>query len=310
MSEYVLSNLPYVVINSNKEIIDYSYNFESIWNELVRLNIKDIQEYIFEKLYNNKPIINFGSKIYFILADKSKELTIIYFIDITAITQYLEDYFDINSFFHELKNPLTVIDGVVQLLQREKLDSYLNKCISVINSETNRIKSLLDDFKSISKQQIFKNPFDVKEFIDELITSFNIAFPDINIKLEFDPNLDIINGDRNKLYSAFYNILKNACEAQKEGIVKLTAFIDPVVKYYDKHLDKGLLMARFNIIDYAGGINTEIREKIFNPFFTTKSKGHGLGLTIAKKIIESHNGKIDIKCINGLETTFSILLPL
>jgi two-component system sensor histidine kinase AtoS len=69
-------------------------------------------------------------------------------------------------------------------------------------------------------------------------------------------------------------------------------------------------MIKFNIVDHAGGINDKIRDRIFTPFFTTKSKGSGLGLSIAREIIEKHNGKLEFRTTPGIGTTFTILLPL
>ena len=69
-------------------------------------------------------------------------------------------------------------------------------------------------------------------------------------------------------------------------------------------------MVKFSIVDSAGGIGEEELSKIFTPFFSTKSKGYGLGLPIASEIIKKHKGRIDIKIIKNIGSTFAVLLPL
>jgi nitrogen-specific signal transduction histidine kinase len=247
---------------------------------------------------------------YFLVVDKENDDWIVSFIDISSISYKFEHYMDIDSFLHEIKNPLTVIDGVAQILRENNLDSYTSECIKILCSEINRIKTLLDELKLINQVVIDKEEIDIHKFIDEIIASLKILFSDIVFKIELDPTVKVIHGDRQKLFRAFYNIIKNACEAKKNSVIILSIFIESSIKYYDKFNNVYSNMVKFNITDLGGGINKEISEKVFTPFFSTKSKGFGLGLTIARQIIESHNGKIEFKSKSGIGTTFSVLLPL
>lgn len=301
---------PYVIIDKNKKIKNYSNNFEYIWNEFTKLNIRNLATFIMQKIELGEFIINLSASIFFLVVDKDNDEWIISFIDITNISYKLEHYIDIDSFLHEIKNPLTVIDGIMQLLTAKNLNDYTIKCIKIVISEINRIKALLDELKLVKQTILAKEVINLPEFIDELIASLKVIFPDIIFKVELDPSILRISGDRQKLFRAFYNIIKNACEARKNSVINLSIFIESSIKYYDKLNNMYSNMVKFNIRDLAGGISEVIREKIFTPFFSTKSKGFGLGLSISRHIIESHGGKIEFKSMNGIGTTFSILLPL
>lgn len=304
------SVFPFVVIDKNNTVINYSSNFEIIWNEFSKLNIKNIASFLLKKYENKEYILNTTSSIYFLKVLEGASDLEFYFIDVTSISYKLENYIDVNSFLHDLKNPLSIIDGVAQLLETKKLDNYLYKCISIIKNEVERIKRLLDDFKFITNLTIDLEDTSITLFINELISSLSILYPVINFKVYIDPFLDKIKIDKQKLYRAFYNIVKNACEARENGVITISAFIEPFIKYIDKKQKNYIKMIKFNIVDHAGGINDKIRDRIFTPFFTTKSKGSGLGLSIAREIIEKHNGKLEFRTTPGIGTTFTILLPL
>jgi nitrogen-specific signal transduction histidine kinase len=301
---------PFIIIDKNKKIIHYSHNFEFLWNEFTKINIRDVAAFLMQKIKNNEVIINLSSNVFYIIVDRDNENWIVSFIDITNISYQLEHYIDIDSFLHEINNPLTVINGIIQILSDKNLDEYTNECLRIISSELYRIKNLLDELKQMRKDSIIKEPIELTEFLDELISSLKIIFPSTIFKVELDPSIKNITGDRQKLFRAFYNIIKNACEAKKNSVINLSIFIESSVKYYDKFRNMYLNMVKFNISDFGGGINDSIREKIFTPFFSTKSKGLGLGLAISRQIIENHNGKIEFKSTKDIGTTFSVLLPL
>lgn len=301
---------PFIIIDKNNKIKNYSNNFENIWNDFIKLNIGNLADFIIEKIESGEFIVSLPANKYFLVVDKDREDVIVSFIDITNISYKFEHYMDIDSFLHEIKNPLAVIDGVAQILMENNLDSYTSECIKIVCSELDRIKTLLDELKLIKRGELFKEEIDIHKFIDEIIASLKILFSDIVFKVELDPSIKTIHGDKQKLFRAFYNIIKNACEAKKNSVIILSIFIESSIKYYDKFNNVYSNMVKFNIIDLGGGISKEIREKIFTPFFSTKSKGFGLGLSIARQIIESHNGKIEFKSVNGVGTTFSILLPI
>ena len=222
----------------------------------------------------------------------------------------LSDLLDIGSFQHEIRNPLTVIDGTAQIIQRKTDDEYINKCADIILKESNRIKGIMKNFHSINEMTIEKQPFHFLGLIEELIDSNRMHSPDINIRLHSITTLQNITADREKLFIALNNIIKNACEAQRDGEIDMQVSIDPSIKYMNKDIGKAVSMVKIAISDRAGGIKDEDLMKIFTPFFTTKNKGSGLGLVISKEIIEKHKGRIDVSTKIGAGTVFSVLLPV
>lgn len=301
---------PYVVIDKNKNIKNYSNSFEYIWNDFAKLNIRDIAAFTMQKIELGEFVINLSANIFFLVVDRYNDDWIVSFIDITNISYKLEHYIDIDSFLHEINNPLTVIDGIMQILTDKNLDGYTEKCIKIVFSEINRIKAMLEELKLIKHVINIKDEIILHEFVDEIVASLRVIFPNIIFKIELDPSIRSVYGDRHKLFRAFYNIIKNACEAKKNSVINISIFIESSIKYYDKINNVYSHMVKFNISDLAGGISEVVRERIFTPFFSTKSKGIGLGLSIARHIIESHGGIIEFKSIEGIGTTFYVLLPL
>jgi signal transduction histidine kinase len=119
----------------------------------------------------------------------------------------------------------------------------------------------------------------------------------INIKLELFPNLAIVKADALSMKQVFLNLIKNASDACGSGgeLVIKTEYIDPWIK--------------ISFSDNGQGIPQELLDHIFEPFFTTKTTGMGVGLAISKRIIEGHNGRIEVKNILPKGTQFSIFLP-
>jgi len=186
---------------------------------------------------------------------------------------------------------------------------YTLKCSDIISNECKRLKDFIDDFGSILDIKLNREEFYILDFFKEMMDSLKILFNDVTFTCEIASDLKLITGDRGYLYKAFYNILKNACEANPAGEIKIIYTVDSTIKYKDSEKNRLSSMAKFIIIDQAGGIPREIQDKMFIPFFTTKSKGNGLGLVIAKEIIERHKGRLAFST-NNIGTVFTVFLPL
>ncbi|WP_303851203.1 nitrogen regulation protein NR(II) [Seleniivibrio woodruffii] len=222
----------------------------------------------------------------------------------------LEELFDISSFQHEMKNPLTVIDGTSQLILAKASDDYIKKCAGIILNETQRIKHMLQNIRLLSGMVLEYAEFEVKSFLEEMLNSLSVLFPDIKLSVQVEPNLSSVYADKKKLFMAVNNILKNACEAQKSGQVALHIGLDPTIKYVCKASGQAVPMMKISISDTGSGIPEETLTKLFTPFFTTKNRGTGLGLVIAKEITEKHKGRIEVQSTMGMGTTFSIYIPM
>jgi len=187
---------------------------------------------------------------------------------------------------HEIRNPLGIIKSSSELLKK-KMSSYdpSNTIPSIIIEESSRLNNIITDFLAFAKP---RSPSLILCRIEDVLEK-NITFltPQINeegciIEKNYDNNLPEILADPEMLYQAFLNILINAMQAMPEGgkiHIEIGSSGNTVTIYFE---------------DEGEGIPENILNKIWDPFFTTKEKGTGLGLGIVKNIIESHRGSIQV----------------
>jgi len=210
---------------------------------------------------------------------------------------------------HEIRNPLGAIQGFAKLLQRNFLkgDPSWDMAQGII-TEVNGLNTLVTEFLNFARP---KEPILGKVMIDEVIDNalsiaeFNKGNNKVHIERNYSSDIPQIIADEDQLRQAFLNLLINSFEAMPEGgELKLS-----ISNYYsagvNNRLSSGVMV---EINDTGYGIAAEDINKIFIPFFTTKSKGTGLGLAIAHKIIVSHGGRIEVRSELGKGTAFRIYL--
>ncbi len=198
---------------------------------------------------------------------------------------------------HEIRNPLGIIMSSSELLKKKMADyDPSNPIPSIIIEESSRLNNIITDFLNFAKP---RTPHLVSCKIEDIIEK-NITFLASQIKGEgytidkhYDNKLPEITADPDMLYQAFLNILINAMQAMPQGgkiNVQICSNDNAVEIIFE---------------DQGEGIAEDILEKIWDPFFTTKSKGTGLGLGIVKNIIESHDGTVHIKnrSVSGARVT-------
>lgn len=201
---------------------------------------------------------------------------------------------------HEIKNPLGGIKGAAQLLEREPLSSSASECIGIILRETDRVNRLIGDLLTFTrpKQHIFV-PVQLNQLLDEvlLLQKEPLEKKGVHVARHFDPSLPAILGDNDELHEVFLNLIKNALEAapQKMGELHIRSKILSDYKIKGVNGKKPSLMVAAEIQDNGPGIPRESLDKIFTPFFTTKEKGHGLGLAIAQRIVNEHGGSLRVR---------------
>jgi len=209
---------------------------------------------------------------------------------------------------HEIKNPLTPLRLGVQLLERswrekdprfdEKFERFSKSFIEQIES----LDHIASEFSNFAKMPDTK--LDDVEIIDVIEKAISIYSNDLQLSIKMEVYVDkttIVHGDRDQLLRTFNNLIKNGIEARihhKKSIILIT--VKP-------HSVDYILIS---IQDYGKGIDEIVRSKIFQPNFTTKSSGTGLGLAFVKQTVESMNGTISFKTERSKGTTFFILLPL
>ena len=202
---------------------------------------------------------------------------------------------------HEIKNPLGIIRSTAELLaDKLSFDPTQKKLSTIIVEESGRLNDIVTDFLDFAKPQAPKfQSCNLEEIIDR-----NISFlkPELDKKkvVVHNGNLNSqslnIEADPELLYRAFLNIFLNAVQAMTDG-GSISIKAEEIKDSY-----------RVEIRDTGIGISKENLKKIFSPFFTTKDKGSGLGLSIVKKIIEGHNGTISIDSEEGIGTKVSVSL--
>ncbi|MDR2747870.1 MAG: PAS domain-containing sensor histidine kinase [Treponema sp.] len=217
---------------------------------------------------------------------------------------------------HEIKNPLGSISIHIQLMQKalaanrghmerdaantEGLDQ-LDKYIAVVNEEIDRLNHIVVDFLfAVRPMNLDLREGNINTLIGELMEfmGFELSGASIVCNLELEEGLPLLKFDERYLKQALLNLVKNAAAAMPEG-GKLT------VK--SGHKDNE---AFISVIDTGVGIPEENLSKIFEPYFTTKATGSGLGLTLVFKIIREHRGEISVKSREGEGTSFTISLPV
>lgn len=208
---------------------------------------------------------------------------------------------------HEIRNPLNAISMASQRLKRECLpvDEEKRKdfevMAGVIRDEIRRLNGIIEEFLTFSKSrrlELRESP--IQELLQKivLLISAEASAQGIAIATDWETDPVIVPMDMDKLQQAFLNFVKNAMESiSGQGTVTLSV----------RRPQKGWVSIR--VTDTGCGMTTEEVERIFNPEYTTKEKGLGLGLTLSHEIIRGHGGEIRVLSQKGTGTTFEILLP-
>jgi len=208
---------------------------------------------------------------------------------------------------HEIKNPLGTIDLNLQLLLEDwrepntPREKRTLKRLRTLQRETARLYGILEDFLRYAKAQSPEpRPCDINETVREILdfVAPQATRQGIEIRTAFAPDLPTINADPKLLKQAILNLVINAEEAMPQGgelIVRTSA--------NGQHV-------RLDITDTGSGIPDHILPKIFDLYYSTKDGGSGLGLPTTRRIIELHNGSIEVESEVNKGTHFTIRLPI
>ncbi|MFA9559349.1 nitrogen regulation protein NR(II) [Evansella sp. AB-rgal1] len=201
---------------------------------------------------------------------------------------------------HELRNPLSVIKGFLQL---SRLSNNLSKYYDTIFSEIERMNKIIEDFLSISRKEIEKRYVKPDEMMESILMIFRseCLLHDIFFTYSIQPMNSTIFVNVQMMKQVLINILRNSVEAYHGQPTKRTFDLTTFVK------DSCF---RIELTDQGPGIPDDIMEKIDQPFFTTKEKGTGIGIPLCKQIIEDHNGEFIVESKPNIGTKVIIKLPL
>ena len=207
---------------------------------------------------------------------------------------------------HEIGNPLNSLHIHLQLMERsvQKLHgetkAELQQSIDIARSEVNRLDSIVTQFlRAIRPSRPQLRPESLNTIIEEAVRFFTpeIQDRDIVVEQELRSDLPLLQLDRDQMKQAFYNVIKNSLEAMKRhGTLRIRTDVD------DTHI-----MVSF--VDTGSGMSAGNLSRVFEPYFTTKPSGTGLGLLIVRRIVREHGGELSIESNEGEGLTLTIRLP-
>ncbi|MDR2947175.1 MAG: HAMP domain-containing protein [Candidatus Adiutrix sp.] len=209
---------------------------------------------------------------------------------------------------HEVKNPLTPIQLAAQRLHRRFLPrlateedaAVFEECTEVIIRQVDEMKKLVDEFSQFARlPEIKPRPGDFAALLEESVALFRQAHKKVEFALTVKSQPPVFSFDPEQLRRVITNLLDNAVAAMnREGRVDLTLGVDDL---------QGL---RLEIADTGPGLDAAVRDRVFDPHFTTKEGGQGLGLAIVRTIVSDHGGFVRAKNQPGRGAKFIIELPL
>ena len=323
-------NLSILVLNMKKEVVIYNSKSKEVFPELKEIKSRDIhiddikknalidvnrlfenlnKKIEFEYLLNNEERYFEAQCLDFIDSNFNKMGYILIVNEITELkllqkkTQH-EDRLRVMGELaaevaHEIRNPLGSIELMISLLQEDlKSNHGANEIINRIRGSVNNMNHIVSNILVYTREiKLKRKKINVNELIEE---TMNICLDGI-VKKEVivDKFIEIgeIEGDFELLKQSLSNILLNAVHAvENRGKIEIRVYKDNNNVF-------------FEVKDNGKGIDEDIIDKIFNPFFTTKTTGTGLGLAMVKRVVESHHGRMDVESDkNG--TLFKISIPL
>ncbi|MEE9200820.1 MAG: ATP-binding protein, partial [Candidatus Brocadiales bacterium] len=202
---------------------------------------------------------------------------------------------------HEIRNPLVTIGGFARSIERlRKDDESINASSRIIVQEVARLEKILDNIRDFSKPaEPRKTRVHLNKLMEDTLelTMGYLREMGIAVQKDLEQDLPEVFVDPAQMKQVFLNLMKNAAESMSEGGI-LT-----IKTYMEEESIK------IDFCDTGTGVPSEIKEKLFKPFFTTKAGGSGVGLVISQKIIDDHEGRLNVTSAEGQGSVFSILLP-
>src|SRR5262245_61477944 len=201
---------------------------------------------------------------------------------------------------HEVGNPLTSISTIVQVLERRNPDDYTRDKLALVGGQLARIQGIVRELTTFSRPaSLDRSRFTLREIVDEAlnIAKYYKGTKTRTITADVPTDLPVLFGVRDQLVQVVFNLVLNAIDAtQKGGLIAVTA----------ARADGGV---EVSVRDDGTGIDPAHHRQIFQPYFTTKKQGTGLGLFVTNKIVGEHGGSVAFESAAGQGTTFRVRLP-
>lgn len=209
----------------------------------------------------------------------------------------------LSTIFHEIKNPVAAIGGYLNyIIKNHIVDSDVKSKLLKVNEQVLSLEKLISEISSAHKPiNLNKDKNNINELINEVLHlySYKLKEENIDINLSLETDIEDFYFDYEKIKQVLTNLLLNAVQSFRgeEGCVEIVS----------EKLSKHILI---RIKDNGIGIPEKDLERIFEMFFSTKKEGSGVGLAVSKKIIEAHDGKIEVKSEYKKYTEFRVYLPI
>lgn len=212
---------------------------------------------------------------------------------------------------HEIKNPLTPIalsaERIVRHLDRKPADpaslEVVRSCATTIESAVDTVRTLVNEFATLASFPASKpQPADINAIAENALSMFNGRLDQIRVRTVFANNLPRVMADSEAIKRAIANLVDNAAEAVQQSVVKEIELSTALVASRDA--------IEISVADSGPGVTREAKERLFLPYFSTKSRGTGLGLAIVSRIIEDHHGYIRVEENKPVGARFVIELPV
>ena len=301
--EYLLYYLFYLKLFKEFKVHDFILIFTTI-KIVITLILLSYQNYVFP-VYVSEIIIE-GIYLYAVaniiiyFLNKTEEVLKLH-MNIKEIKHNEQIHTSLFQITHEIKNPIAVCKGYLDMFDPEN-PKHFKKYIPILKDEINRTLLLLEDFLAMNKVKINKDIIDINLLIEEVIKNIDMLCQKNNIKLTtkiIDDDI-YINADYNRLTQVFINLLKNSIEAipkDKNGKIIV----------HERMKENHIIIT---IKDNGKGMSKELLNKIKEPFYTTKQRGTGLGVSLSDQIIKAHNGTLNYESKEGEYTKVTITLPI
>jgi len=207
---------------------------------------------------------------------------------------------------HEIKNPLTPMQLSAQFLRRaydegaEGLDTILHECTDSIVEQVEELRRIANEFSAYARlPQVRRSPTDLNDPVDEALSLFLPALPDgVQVVRDLAVDLPVVDLDPEQVRRVVINLIQNALDAMgEEGTLTVRTGRERA------HL-------WLKVADTGEGIASEVQERLFEPYFSTKTDGTGLGLAITRAVVEAHGGSLSVDSRPGEGTTMTATFPL
>jgi hypothetical protein len=213
---------------------------------------------------------------------------------------------------HEIKNPLTPIALSAERIQRhleregppdEASLQVVRACTQTIGSAVETVRRLVDEFSVLARFPASNpKPADINEVIESALAMFNGRLDGIGLRKSLAPQLPKVMADAEAMKRAVANLVDNAAEAMQDSLVREIQISTSLVASHDA--------VEIVVADSGHGVTSELKEKLFLPYFSTRKRGTGLGLAIVSRVIDEHHGSIRVEENKPVGARFIVELPV